>query len=204
MSRAGFVASYRFARRVRAKLFSVLAARSFAAFGRRSVIEPPVRISGERRIAIGSHVFVGAGSWLQVLDDAAPDARLELGDGTSIAGTCVLSAALSVRLGAKVLLASNVYIADHAHGYADPTTAVLDQGIEQVAPVEIGDGAWLGQNVVVCPGVTIGKGAVIGANSVVKSDVPPYAVAVGAPARVVKRPAVAAVPPPVVARQGDG
>ncbi len=55
-----------------------------------------------------------------------------------------------------------------------------------VRPVTIGDGAWLGQGVVVCPGVNIGRGAVIGAGSVVRHDVPAYTVAVGAPARVVR------------------
>ena len=50
-----------------------------------------------------------------------------------------------------------------------------------------GDGAWLAQNVVVLSGVTIGAGAVVGANSVVRDDIPPGAVAVGAPARVVRR-----------------
>jgi acetyltransferase-like isoleucine patch superfamily enzyme len=52
--------------------------------------------------------------------------------------------------------------------------------------VEIGDGALLGQNVVVCPGVRIGRGAVVGANSVVRDDIPDRAIAVGAPARVVR------------------
>ena len=53
-------------------------------------------------------------------------------------------------------------------------------------PVEIGDGAWLGENVVVGPGVCIGRGAVIGANAVVLDDVPERSVAVGAPARIVR------------------
>ena len=53
-------------------------------------------------------------------------------------------------------------------------------------PVVIEDGAWLGENVVVCPGVRIGKGAVIGANSVVLRDVPARSLAVGAPATVVR------------------
>jgi acetyltransferase-like isoleucine patch superfamily enzyme len=83
-------------------------------------------------------------------------------------------------------MARNVYIADHRHAFEDEGRAVLDQGIEQVAPVEIGEGAWLGQNVVVGPGVRIGRGAVVGANSVVLGDVPDHAVAVGAPARVVR------------------
>jgi len=73
------------------------------------------------------------------------------------------------------------------HAFEDGSRAVLDQGITRVAPVEIADGAWLGENVVVGPGVRIGRGAVIGANAVVLEDVPDFAVAVGAPARVVRR-----------------
>lgn len=183
---ASALAVYRGFVRARAKGFSVLAGGAFASFGRRSVIEPPVRLSGEGRIAVGDDVFVGAGSWLQVLDGPDRGVAIEIGDGTSIVGGCVLSAAASVRLGRKVLFARNVYVSDHSHEYRELGTAVLDQGIRDVAPVEIGDGAWLGQNVVVCPGVRIGRGAVIGANSVVLADVPDYAVAVGAPARVVR------------------
>jgi lipopolysaccharide O-acetyltransferase len=177
---------YRGSLRARAKVFSLLAGGAFAEFGARSVIEPPVRLQGEARIAVGDDVFVGAQSWLQVLDGPDRHVALAIGDGTSIAGSCVLSAAMSVRLGRKVLLARNVYISDHSHAFADTSRAVLDQGITKVEPVEIGDGAWLGQNVVVGPGVRIGRGAVVGANSVVLEDVPDYAVAVGAPARVVR------------------
>lgn len=181
------VSTYVLWARIRDKFFAVASSGAFAAFGRRSVLQLPVRLNGVARIAIGSDVFVGAGSWLQVLDEATVDVALTIGDGTSIAGACVISAAESVRLGEKVLLARNVYIADHRHAFDDTMEAVLDQGVEQVAPVEIGDGAWLGQNVVVGPGVRIGSGAVVGANSVVLADVPDYAVAVGAPARVLER-----------------
>jgi acetyltransferase-like isoleucine patch superfamily enzyme len=84
-------------------------------------------------------------------------------------------------------MARNVYVADHGHAYADQELAVLDQGIRDVRPVEICDGAWLGQNVFVGSGVRVGRGAVVGANSVVLDDVPEYSVAVGAPARIVRR-----------------
>jgi acetyltransferase-like isoleucine patch superfamily enzyme len=183
---SAFLRLYRLAARTRAKAFSLAARRGFASFGARSVIEPPVRLWGEWRICIGDGVFVGAGSWLQAIDGYGDEVAIEIGDGTSIAGGCVLSAAVSVRLGREVLLARNVYIADHRHGFEDPTRSVLAQGVATVDAVEIEDGAWLGQNVVVCPGVRIGRGAVVGANSVVLDDVPPYAVAVGAPARVVR------------------
>lgn len=172
--------------RLRDKAFSTLAGGAFAQFGRASVIQLPVRLKNVSRIMIGAGVFVGAGSWLQVLDGDGSDVALELGDGTSIAGGCVLSAAQSIRLGRRVLLARNVYIADHRHAFEDPSRAVLDQGITRVARVTIGDGAWLGQNVVVGPGVTIGSGAVVGANAVVLSDVANNAVAAGAPARVIR------------------
>jgi lipopolysaccharide O-acetyltransferase len=183
----GSLGLYRAVGRARAKAFSTACGGAFGAFGPRSVVQPPVRLGGERWISVGADVFVGSDSYLQVLYDAAGAGRLEIGDGTSITGACVISAARSVRLGRNVLLARNVYIADHRHAFEDRSRPVLAQGVEQVEPVEIGDGAWLGQNVVVGPGVTIGAGAVVGANSVVLEDVPAHAVAVGAPARVVRR-----------------
>lgn len=183
----GAVGSYRLFVRARAKTLSLLWSGAFASFGARSVLEPPIRLGGEERISIGDDVRVGPGSWLQTLEGPGYEGKLEIGSGTRIVGACVLSAANSVRLGSKVLLARNVYISDHRHAYGDPNRAVLDQGIARLDPVVIGDGAWLGQNVVVCPGVTIGRGAVIGANAVVLDDVPDDAVAVGAPAVVVRR-----------------
>lgn len=184
---AGFLRAYRLSGRARGKAFSLLAARAFASFGARTVLQPPIRLDGQGRIAVGSGVFVGAGSWLQVLGSETGDIALTIGDGTSIAGNCVLSAAASIRLGKKVLVARGVYVSDHIHAYEDPSRAVLDQGIDRVEAVEIGDGAWLGENVVICPGVRVGRGAVVGANAVVLEDVPDHALAVGVPARVVRR-----------------
>ncbi len=181
----GFLALVWFVRRAWRRSFSLLAAGGFAEFGKGSVLEPPIRLENQGRIAIGRDVFVGPGSCLQTLDPRG-EVALEIGDGTNIAGTCVISAALHVRLGRSVLLARNVYIADHAHAFEDLSRPVLDQGVNDIRPIEIGDGAWLGQNVVVCPGVRIGRGAVIGANAVVRDDVPDHAVAVGVPARVVR------------------
>lgn len=70
-------------------------------------------------------------------------------------------------------------------------------GVEYAAPVSIGDDCWIGGNVTIMPGVTIGKGCTIGAGSVVTRDIPDFSVAVGSPARVVKK--VDAVPDIVAA-----
>jgi len=173
--------------RLRNKCFSLLVSGAFARFGKRTVLMLPVRLSGEKRIALGSNIFVGSDSWLQTLADGDNHSvAITVGDGTSIAGSCVISAVRSVRLEENVLLARNVYISDHSHRYTQTDQPVMDQGVEKIKPVLIKKGSWLGQNVVVCPGVTIGTGAVIGANSVVTQDVPDFSVAAGAPARVVK------------------
>jgi len=73
---------------------------------------------------------------------------------------------------------------------------------EEIKPVRICKNAWIGQNVFILKGVTVGEGAIIGVNSVVITDIPPYSVAMGNPARVVAknldRPAVAAETKPAV------
>ncbi|MGH9189522.1 MAG: acyltransferase [Acidimicrobiales bacterium] len=177
---------YRNAGRLRSKLFSLGIGPSFGGFGDRAVIEPPLRVYGERRIIIGAAVHIGASSWLQVLGGEGPSA-IEIGDGSSLGARCTISAVEHVSIGRSVLLASNVYVSDHSHDVADPSRPISRQGVTDVRPVAIGDGAWLGQNTVVTPGVRIGRGAVVGANSVVTRDVPDRCVAVGAPARVVRQ-----------------
>lgn len=176
--------AFEHARTLRDRCFTLAMRSSFAQLGARSRLSLPVQLVGAKRISIGSHVYLGPGCWLLTHE---PAGRLEIGDGTSIAGWCVLSAALDVRIGRKVLFARNVYIADHRHGFGDPHTAILDQPIEDLRPVVVEDGAWLGQNVVLLPGVTVGRGAVVGANSVIREDVPPRCVVAGSPGRVVRR-----------------
>lgn len=180
-----FLGFYRLWARFQRKTFSALISGAFAQFGANSVLAPPIRIEGEQRMAIGSGVFVGPGSWLHVEGDATGVA-LEIGDGSSIGAYSTVSAVSSVRIGRRVLTARHIYISDHSHEFSDPEVAVRDQGVDRIMPVEIGDGAWLGEGVIVCPGVRIGRGAVIGANSVVLADVPDYGVAVGSPARVTR------------------
>jgi acetyltransferase-like isoleucine patch superfamily enzyme len=187
MRRRRLLALYVLSRRVQTKILSLIACRGFARFGARSAIEPPLRVVGASRVSVGDDVFIGSGSWLQVIDaETGSGVAIEIGDGCEISGGLVISSAEKVVIGRKVLIAKNVYIADHRHAFGDPDHAILDQGIEGVAVVEICDGAWIGQGVVVGPGVRIGRGAVVGANAVVLDDVPDRAVAAGVPARIIR------------------
>jgi acetyltransferase-like isoleucine patch superfamily enzyme len=180
-----FMGGYRGATRVYRKGFSVLASGAFAEFGSHSVISPPVRIEGVSRIAVGSGVFVDSRCWLHVEGDGQHVA-IEIGDGTAIGSHAMFSAVQSIRIGKRVGIGRNAHVSDHSHGLAELDVAVGDQEPTNVRPVEIGDGALVGQNAVVLPGARIGRGAVIGANSVVNIDVPDGGIAVGAPARVIR------------------
>lgn len=89
-----------------------------------------------------------------------------------------------IEVGARAMFGPHCYITDADHSF-EAGRAVMDQPMRS-APVIIGDEAWLGAHVVVLPGVRIGRGAVIGANSIVSKNIPDNAIAVGAPARVVR------------------
>ena len=88
-------------------------------------------------------------------------------------------------MGSDVMLASGVRLVPESHTFDGDEFAVKDQPTTSQG-VRIGDGAWLGTNVVVLDGVEIGRGAVIGAGAVVTRSVPDFAIAAGAPARVMR------------------
>ncbi len=106
--------------------------------------------------------------------------RCLIGRGSGIVGH------LSVEIGDDVWTGHHVYITDQNHGYEDLTRPISVQVMPE-RPVRIGDGSWLGHGTVVLPGADIGRHVVVGANSVVTGRLPDFSVAVGSPARVVRR-----------------
>lgn len=145
------------------------------------------KIDGHKNIYIGSRVFVNDHGWLACLPlTGNKNCRLNIGDGTYIGRFCHFYATSKIDIGVKVLIADRVYIADNFHEFSDVKVPVIDQGVRQTNEVTIGDGAWLGENVSVI-GASVGKQSIIGANSVVTKDIPDYCVAVGSPARIIKR-----------------
>lgn len=166
------------------------------------VIKLPREIRHPERMYLGSDVKLGPSSVLKVTTEypggwlrhpAGDHVRQEFDPTLHIGDRVTATAALQVvvyervHIEDDVLFAANVYVSDGSHATIRGDVAYKFQGIERIASVHIGRGAWIGQNVVIMPGVNIGEFAVIGANSVVSGDVPANCVAVGAPARVVRR-----------------
>ena len=159
----------------------------FASFGKRSCIQRPRTIVGAEHIKVGDNVLIWPGSRIEAVSGERDNISLAIGSGTKIQPNVHIAAAHRVEIGRGVLVASGVYITDHDHDVSDPDVDVVSNTTLITAPVYIGDSVWLGERVIVLKGVRIGHRSVIGAGSVVTRDVPPYSIAVGTPARVVKR-----------------
>jgi len=179
------IVSIRLANALAGRIFRLLHARSFAAFGPNSQIIRPIGIERPGRIHLGADVYVAAQSCLAVqpLDESA---ALVIGDGCKLGRFNHIYATGRVELGPKVLTANGVYISDNLHGYEDPATAVMDQPLVQKPATRIGEGSWIGHNACIV-GATLGRQCVVGANAVVTRDAPDYSVIVGAPGIVIRR-----------------
>jgi acetyltransferase-like isoleucine patch superfamily enzyme len=91
-----------------------------------------------------------------------------------------------VIIGNNIRLAQNITLSGLNHNYQDVCLPIHVQGVS-TSPIVIEDDTWIGANVVVLAGVKIGKHSIIAAGSVVTKDIPPFSVAVGNPARIIKK-----------------
>lgn len=166
-------------------------ARRFGAFGENSAVTfPTLALYNEHYIHLGSGTIVGPQCSLSV--GMLPGQRMVSDPVITIGDRCVIGRGssivghLSITIGDDVFTGPNIYVTDQNHVYRDPDVPIGRQ-VPTEAAVEIGSGCWLGTGVVVLPGVTIGSNVVIGAGAVVNRDLPDHSVAVGNPARVVRR-----------------
>lgn len=151
------------------------------------VINSPFRVTGINHISIGDKTIVGYKSWLAAGNETGnPQPELTIGNECHIGNFNHIYATDRVVIEDYVLTADKVYITDNLHTYLDINVPIWQQPVKHKKDVTIGEGSWLGENVcVVC--ANVGKHCVVGANSVVTKDIPDYCVAVGIPARIIKR-----------------
>lgn len=132
------------------------------------------------RLHLGAQVILKAGARICPTN---PDARIQIGDWTTIGYQTFLFATTSITVGANCLIAPFCYVVDANHGIR--RGMLIREQDMSAAPITIGDDVWLGTGAIVLKGVTIGPGAVVGAGAVVTGDIPAYAIAAGNPAVVV-------------------
>jgi len=159
----------------------------FGAFGRHSNLNNVIRIEKPQNIFIGEKVSIGKFAWLAANPlTGHDDCKLKIGNNTYIGNSAHIYCTKSITIENSVLIADRVYISDNQHGFKDINRPIINQPIVQLADVVIKEGSWIGENVCIS-GASIGKNSIVGANSVVTKDIPDYCIAVGAPAKIIKR-----------------
>ena len=136
-----------------------------------------LRASGAK---IGKRVVFYPGLWI------APGRGLNIGDDVDLALDVVITTAGGVKIGDRTLVGYRAQIISANHSIPPGRGHIFGAG-HDFAAVTIGDDVWIGANAIVLPGVDVGEGAVIGAGSVVTKSIPPFAVAAGVPAEVIRR-----------------
>ncbi len=167
--------------------------------GRGLTLRHPGRITLGSKVAIDDHVLLDAGG--------AGDQGITLGDEVIVSRNCVIqgktgpvriddradigcntviSSASGVHIERCALIAANCYLGGAQYVSDRLDVPIMDQGSFSKGELLIGEGTWLGAAVVVLDGVRIGRGCIVGAGAVVTKDIPPYSVALGVPAKVLR------------------
>lgn len=165
-------------------------------------INLPRNIANPQCIHIGNNVNIGQGSFLLALTEY-PTAKMQseefpestcrfepeirIGNNVTATADLQISAIKSIIIEDDVMFASNIFVGDHQHGFQNASIPYKYQPIWKVSPITIKKGCWIGQNVIIMPGVTIGEYSIIGANSLVNRDIPSRCIAAGSPASVIKK-----------------
>lgn len=158
--------------------------------GKDLIIEDNAEINclSEQNIVLGNRVTIGKHAIIRPSNiyGGAIGAGLKVGDHSNIGPFAYIGCSGFISIGNNVMISPRVSIYAENHVFDNPEILMKEQGVTQ-APVIIEDDCWIASNSIILAGVTIGKGSVIAAGSVVTKDIPPYSVAAGVPAKVIKQ-----------------
>ena len=135
----------------------------------------------------GKCAAIGSGTILNVNDRTAAGVALSIGDNTFIGLRNFFSVGRSITIREYCLTTVNCAFVGSVHRFDDPTRAYTTTGTTLDADIYVGANCFFGTGAQVIGSVRIGHGCVIGASAVIRSDIPPFSLVVGNPARIIKR-----------------
>lgn len=110
---------------------------------------------------------------------------VRIGRNTIVGASSLLQGPGGIDIGENVLIGDHTVLNAGKHIYEDPDLPILEQGITMEG-ISVGDDVWIGTGVIVTDGVTISRGSIIEPGSLVNTNIPPYSVARGSPAKIIK------------------
>lgn len=153
----------------------------------RAIVEPKALIVVTKKSKRDWVVKIGAKTKIKDYAYLGPrEGFIEIGDNCSVNPYCSLLGYGGITIGNNVRIAAGTSIVAFNHNFEDTDAPIVDQG-NRWTGIKIEDDVWIAGGVRILDGVTIGKGSVIGAGSVVNRSIPAYSVAVGVPAKVIKK-----------------
>lgn len=155
--------------------------------GKNTYIDKSVHIVGLNNIKIGSNNIISDDSWLNVNDRTDGKVGIEVGDGCYIGKRNFFTSAAKITLKDYFMSGINCSFLGSDHVIDEPLKPYIHTGTTNDTSIYIGTNVWFGANVTVIGDVRIGHGSIVGANSLVLKDIPPFSIAVGNPAKVIKR-----------------
>ena len=141
------------------------------------------QISKLGKISVGCRSVIGEHCWL---NNNSPDSVIRIGDFCLLGRRNFINAGAAVIIGDYTLTGPECMFLGSDHHWGDPMKPYIMTGSSADLKISIGTNVWLGAGVKVLKGVSVGHGAVVGANALVTTDIPPFALAYGVPAKVVK------------------
>lgn len=180
---------------LKSRVYSNIIQRRFKRAKGLRVFGYPVMISGTGHISLGDNVEICRLARIDAIEYYPNTGQrfspeLKIANNVVVQISCHIGCINRVEIGEYTTMGARTYITDHTHGsveYGDLQLPPRHRKLYSKGPVIIGKYVSIGEGCIILPGVTIGDHAVIGANAVVTKDIPPYAVAVGNPAKVVKQ-----------------
>ncbi len=160
-------------------------------FPKARLIRFPIIIRGRKYINFGKKLTTGSRCRIDV-HGKHETKKIIFGENVNMGYDVRISCCQKITIGNNVLIGSKVLITDNSHGnytgnHQDSPESSPNKRELVSSTVKIEDNVWIGENVVIQKGVTVGKGSIIGANSVVTRNIPKNVIAVGCPAKIIKK-----------------
>lgn len=162
---------------------------SYKQFGKKSIIYKPLFITGKKYISIGKNVTIRNNARIECIskwNQKQYDPLITIGDNTIFEQDSHIISNAKLEIGANCLFSARVFITTCEHNYNKIGVPIIQQDLSDQS-VSIGNNCFIGMDAKIFPGVKIGENVIIGSNAIVMEDIPSFSVAIGAPAKVIKK-----------------